>query len=159
MPNRLLEWIPVVFFLVVALVVASWIAWPTGADDKFAPLTANEVHFVTPGPFTVGQEVTITNGVCNTSDEPQSVMLALGFIEEGVDRLLARTVVVYPRAGETAVSPPMAPHNCAGQGEVTGHLPATLGPGVWRLYYSMTVEGKHGEIQKLTRVSEPIEVR
>lgn len=138
------------------------------SHDTYAPVEMRHIKFLTAQPYHVGQEITILNGVCNTSNDLLQVTTVVGFKEADKDTLVARKLVITPKTdpqGTLGVQPlpePMKP-GCVGIKDgnsepITGPLPAALGPGRWSLYVLMTIDGPNGKQQKLSETSETITV-
>lgn len=130
---------------------------------SYAPVEMRHIRWQTAQPFHVGQQVTITNGVCNTSEDTLQVTTVIGFKEAAKDTLAARKLVISPKVDSTGLlgvqplAEPMLP-GCVGIKDgvsepITGPLPADLAPGNWVLYVLMTIDGPDGQRQKLTETS------
>lgn len=149
--------------LVLGLTVATVAAYVAGTDSPTAyePLKIKELRFEESGPFAVGQEVTLHNGICNQSNEILQVITIVGFEEQGMDKLIARNITVSPARAELGGTPlprPIEP-GCIAEKPVLGKLPPTLPPGRWKLYVNMTIMGpQSGQVQRITATSQEITV-
>jgi hypothetical protein len=151
------------FAIVFAAYSSSILNQPSETNPtSFNPVETKPIRLLTPGPYTVGQTITIQNGVCNTTKETLQATTIIGFIETRVDRLLARNVVLRPDpTGSTAGTPLPRPlvSGCTGTDPVTGPLPLNLPPGHWQLYVIVNVMGgQAGQMQRINLISDEFEV-
>jgi len=136
-PRLLLEWIPVVVLMIVMGSVVIVVSWPSKPATQHGPITVNPFRLLTPGPYKVGQTISMANGLCNISDKPVSVNLKLGVKEVSENIVAARDVTVLQQ-NMFAISP-----GCVKNSEVlTGPLPAAIGVGKWRVYLTLCIPTK-----------------
>lgn len=141
-------------------------------DDAppFAPLEIQRLE-VSPVILRPGQTITLLDGVCNVTDGPVQASIYLGAQSEGTTTFGTLTVdlltkvngngqrVAVTDTAEGRISQVIEP-GCTSTDPITATLPASLVPGrTWRLRAHIVVAGQNGQIQNLTRLSNPFLVQ
>lgn len=109
---------------------------------------------ITPDVLYVGGRGTLSNGVCNDSDQTINVQLYLGAQRVGADPLLAQTVDLAGRdTPEGRLSRNIDP-GCFGQEPFSDIVDVRLGPGRWKLNLNIYVGGDPKPISRSSAVFE-----
>lgn len=150
LPKSVIEWLPAVVVTIVAIGAIAYFVRPT---SEYVPLRLVGFRLQSDGPFHVGEQVTLLNGVCNDSAEPVGALVSIGF-QPDPDPLAGPKVSVLEEEPVT-----FQPGVCVGSEPLRGPLPAAVIPGRWRIYVQITARGEMAdELQRLTETTQPFTV-
>lgn len=153
---RFSEWIPAIVLMVIVVVAAGYCTVrQQQGGGAFAPVSVSPLRLLTPGPYHVGQSITIQAGICNNGSKPLQGSAVIGFIEQDKDRTTAINVVAVAPVS-VAVTAPLAP-GCSTEPAIRV-LPPGVIVGRWRIYINLTVMGANGEKQNANVLSDVFEV-
>lgn len=133
------------------MVIVPTIVLPTPITTEFAPAREHDFILETPPPYIQGQFITVSNGVCNNSIEPYTMIFTLGL--KRTNAQLTPPIIVVNEA-QTTLSP-----GCVGE-RLEGPLPPEVTAGKWIIFASVRIVGpKANQLQILTLESPEFEVR